>query len=421
MLKFNDSSGKENDEISGFYNAINSALGDKLYEADRLHEKGIPIEEYIDYQKQIETEKSSFLNSYCERNPVSARIKSVLQSEIKFKTAHAIINYRFDYSQKYPRLRQSLPKDFYTNLFKEYSIQSFEDIQPRVSIDYISNIVSVLSSEAVNLDDKISYFESFSIFSPTEIDLLYKLYKGETNISDTAEFKEFMKINRQKIIELNMRFNVKLLFKNIALLGSDLTRDLVISQGITRYYFETNLQPTLDEWKQIENNISNKSILNYLKEYGKEETSTFKKNEESIEQETIAKSTEEVVSKYIDKYEGKVIYVDFYATWCGPCREEIPYAKQLYKEFENKDVVFLNLCANSKKEDWENLKKQHNLEGENYLLTNEEFYLLSRIYDVKGFPTYLLIDKNGNVSDYNTLRPSDKKNLYKKIDDLLNQ
>ena len=57
--------------------------------------------------------------------------------------------------------------------------------------------------------------------------------------------------------------------------------------------------------------------------------------------------------------------------------------------------------------------------GENYLLTDEEFYLLSEIYSVEGFPTYIQIDKNGNVADYSALRPSTKKNLYEIIDELL--
>jgi thiol-disulfide isomerase/thioredoxin len=208
------------------------------------------------------------------------------------------------------------------------------------------------------------------------------------------------------------------LFENSKTLNKGIIRDLVLSQGISRYYFSNNLLPTSDEWSQLNNLIENKWILNYLKDYGSEKTSVAQEKINPNQQE-LNSNFEEVKAKYIDKYKGKIVYIDFYATWCGPCRQEIPYAKQLHAEFKNEEVVFLNLCAKSKQEDWGNFKRQYELEGENYLLNNEEFYLLSDIYKVQGFPTYILIDKEGNVVDYNALRPSTKKSLYDKINELL--
>ena len=133
-------------------------------------------------------------------------------------------------------------------------------------------------------------------------------------------------------------------------MSTALTRDLVISQGISKYYLSNNLLPTIEEWRQIEIKMENKSILNYLKKQSLEKTTTIEKKDDT-NQQAINNSIDEAKAKYIDKYKGKVLYVDFYATWCGPCRQEIPYAKQLYQEFKHKDVVFLNLCAKSKIED----------------------------------------------------------------------
>jgi len=417
-LLFNTKTGKENKTIIEFQNAINSVLKEKLSEANKLHEKGLSIDEYITFQKQLELDKTSFLNSYCEQNSISKKVKSVLQSEIKFNTAHAIINYRFDYSQGFPMSRKSLPETFYINLFNEYAVQSVVDFQSRACIDYIANIVSVLSHEVAKVDEKIIFFQSFSIFSQPEMEMLQKALSGDRTIAETEEFKEFIKSNEDKVSELNKRYSVHTLLNNIDLLGSSLTKDLVISQGVSKLYFENNMEPTAQEWEQIENNITNESIYNHLISKKANKRDVLKVNKDS-NQQAIDESVEEVKFKYIDKYRGKVIYVDFYATWCGPCREEIPYANQLYQEFKNRDVVFLNLCAKSKADDWENLIKQHELKGENYLLTNEEYYLLSGIYGAEGFPTYILIDKNGDVSEYNAPRPSARKDLYEKINKLL--
>jgi thiol-disulfide isomerase/thioredoxin len=416
-IRFNGESGKYNVEIFKFIDSLNFVFGDKMVRANKIHEQGISIDEYVEYQKQFESEKLSFLNSYTDKHLLSEKIKSVLQSEIKFKTAHAWINYRFDYSEGFPKPRISLPEDFYNRLFKEYAIQKNEDFQTRVCIDYISNIVSVMSSETIQGAERIDHLKSLNLFSPNEMEMLSRVFTGDRSVTETAEFMSFIKVNEQKLREINLRYNIQLLLKNSEILPS-LTRDLVISQGISRYYFANNLLPSPDEWFQMEEKIENKSILNYLKKYSLEKTSITEEKDDP-NQQLINSSLEEVKGKYIDKYKGKVLYIDFYATWCGPCRQEIPYAKQLYQEFKNKDVVFLNLCAKSKKEDWENFKNQYELGGENYLLTNEEFYLLSEIYKVQGFPTYILIDKNGNVVDYSALRPSNKKSLYESINELL--
>jgi len=417
-IQFNGKSGKQNQELSNFKDSLNLVFGDRIKKADRLHEQEVLIQEYIEHQKQLEDDKLLFLNTYSENYKMSENVKSVLASEIKFKTAHAWINYRFDYSEGSRKPRKYIPKDFYKTLFTDYAIQKKVDFQSRICIDFISNIVSVLSIEETDNNKLMSYLESLNLYSPQEIEMLTKAYSGDKSIIETAEFNSFYKLNEQNLMKINLKYKVQLLLENSKTLNKGLTRDLTLSQGISKYYFSNNLLPTSDEWSQLSKLIKNKWILNYLKEYGSVKTSVAEEKTDPNQQE-LNSNFEEVKTKYIDKYKGKVIYIDFYATWCGPCRQEIPYAKQLHKEFINEEVIFLNLCARSKQEDWDNFKKQYELEGENYLLNNEEFYLLSEIYRVQGFPTYILIDKEGNIVDYDALRPSTKKSLYDKINEVL--
>lgn len=417
-IHFKGKSGKQNQDISNFKDSLNLVFGDRMNKADRLHQQNLSIDDYIDFFKQLEEEKLVFLKSYSEAVGMSERVKNVLASEIKFKTAHAWINYRYDYSEEVLKPRLSLPEDFYQRLFREYSIQKNEDYQSRISIDYISNIVSILSSESFSDSKLIDHLESLNLFSPSELDMLSKVLSGERSITESEDFANFIKANEQKLMEINLKYNFQLLLENSEILNKGLMKDLVLSQGLSRFYFTNNLVPKSEDWEKLDELIENKWVINYLKDYSLEKTSAPEQIVDS-KQEEINSNIEEVKSKYIDKYKGKVVYIDFYATWCGPCRQEIPFAKQLHEEFKNKEVVFLNLCAKSKKEDWENFKKQYDLEGENYFLNNEEFYLLSEIYKVQGFPTYILIDKEGNVVDYNAFRPSNKKSLYDKINELL--
>ena len=111
--------------------------------------------------------------------------------------------------------------------------------------------------------------------------------------------------------------------------------------------------------EKIENEIPYSDLLEYFKGLFIEEIISSKPlTEEDIE---INSSIDEVLVKYIHPHKGKVIYIDFYATSFGPCREEDPYAKILFMEMKVNDIIFLNLCAQSRNEDWQKYVSQRGI------------------------------------------------------------
>jgi len=417
-LFFNGETGDLNNKIVEFKDFLSFKLEKKIAKSNALHQKGLSIEDYLVAQKEIELEKLEFLDEFNMKYSFDKDVLEILKNEIKFKTAHSWINYRYDYSSGRPVERDTLPNDFYNDLFQEYPINTTESYQSRVCIDYISNIVSVLQEEGKTNQKRIEFYKTFNLFSSEHLEVLSKLYNGDKNILKSNAFKDF---NSQENIDiertLSYRYNIHTIFENITWLNNQLIRDLVLSQSIARNYFLNNINPTVSEWELLGDLIENEQILSFLKNFPKNKRLEIETTD--VLDEDIKKTITEVKEKYVEKYLGKVIYIDFYATWCGPCRIEIPFAKSLHYEFENEDVVFLNLCAQSKKENWKNFLLQNNIQGENYLLSNEEYYLLSELYNVKGFPTYVLIDKKGKVVNYEAPRPSSKSQIIDEINKLL--
>jgi thiol-disulfide isomerase/thioredoxin len=107
-----------------------------------------------------------------------------------------------------------------------------------------------------------------------------------------------------------------------------------------------------------------------------------------------------------DKFKGKVVYVDIWATWCRPCLAEFPFSKTLHDKFAEKNVAFLSLCCLSKQDAWEKTIAQHELPGEHHLLNEVQCGYLKDKYQLVGFPTYMLFDKNGNLTYGDAPRPS---------------
>lgn len=100
----------------------------------------------------------------------------------------------------------------------------------------------------------------------------------------------------------------------------------------------------------------------------------------------------------LENYKGKVIFLNFWATWCPPCKKEMPDVESIYKEYgENKkDVVILGV--NSEKEN--EVKKFLKDKGYTFPTLIDENSEVMRKYFIQAFPTSFVIDKEGNVYGY---------------------
>ena len=120
----------------------------------------------------------------------------------------------------------------------------------------------------------------------------------------------------------------------------------------------------------------------------------------------------------LNTYKGKVIYLDFWASWCRPCKNEMPHSTEMKKYFKGKDVVFVYISSDRDQKAWENSVAQLKITGENYLVNAKVHGEYNSLYDVKYIPRYILIDKDGKVVDANAKRPSSPE-IIKDIEELL--
>ena len=98
----------------------------------------------------------------------------------------------------------------------------------------------------------------------------------------------------------------------------------------------------------------------------------------------------------IEKFKGKVVYVDFWATWCGPCKSGISKIAPLKEEMKNDNVVFLYVTNQTSPEGtWKNAIAD--IKGEHYRVSNDEWNYLTQKFNISGIPHYTLVDKQGNV------------------------
>ena len=103
-------------------------------------------------------------------------------------------------------------------------------------------------------------------------------------------------------------------------------------------------------------------------------------------------------------FNGKYLYIDVWATWCGPCKKEIPFLKELEKKFEGKNITFLSLSTDQNKTDWENMVKSGELSGTQLLIGRGSQF--QKDYNINGIPHFILLDPEGKIVNASMIRPS---------------
>ncbi len=111
----------------------------------------------------------------------------------------------------------------------------------------------------------------------------------------------------------------------------------------------------------------------------------------------------------LDDLKGKLIYIDVWATWCGPCLQEIPSLKKLEADYHGKNVEFVSISIDTKKdfEKWQKMVKDKSLKGIQLFADNDWKSDFVKAYAIDAIPRFLLIDQNGNIISADAPRPSD--------------
>lgn len=110
----------------------------------------------------------------------------------------------------------------------------------------------------------------------------------------------------------------------------------------------------------------------------------------------------------LEDFRGKYVYIDVWATWCGPCRAEIPFLKKLEEKYHEKNIVFVSLSIDQQKdvEKWKKFIKDKELGGVQVFADNDWNSQFVKDYNITGIPRFILIDPNGNIVKADAPRPS---------------
>lgn len=122
----------------------------------------------------------------------------------------------------------------------------------------------------------------------------------------------------------------------------------------------------------------------------------------------------------LSDYRGKAVYIDTWATWCGPCKREIPFLKTLEEEFHGKNITFLSVSTDRDVEAWKNFIAKESMAGTQLHQSDKPEKSMNNLYIVNSIPRFILIDKKGNIVSTDAPRPSSGDAIRNMINSILN-
>jgi thiol-disulfide isomerase/thioredoxin len=306
------------------------------------------------------------------------KIKLTIDTELFDET----IEYKGSSSSSYLAKKYLLEEgnDFFGKVYYMSSGEAYKAVLDSFKIDVINEFGEItdsafINSEITSIDEKNTYFigrqEKLANYS---VDV--KTYMWETR-NITRDFNFYAAIDSLNSADFNaMAEQYTAAFQTLLNNVTDAEFIVTAKERITK---------TTDSWLERKTAVDNMP---------KEGEPAIDFNYPDIEGNEIS----------LTSFKGKLVYVDVWATWCGPCKAEIPSLQKLETDYHGKDITFMSVSVDTDKEDWEKMVAEKELGG--VQLWADGWSKITKDYAIFGIPRFLLFDAKGNVISTNAPRPS---------------
>ncbi|WP_159476500.1 TlpA disulfide reductase family protein [Dyadobacter sp. 3J3] len=186
-------------------------------------------------------------------------------------------------------------------------------------------------------------------------------------------------------------------------------KELLLAKNVNNYLVFSGITPEVDSiYLKFKNTYKNKDYLSALKKsYDK-----WLSIGPGRPAPDFSGDTPDGRKIALSDLKGKIVYMDVWATWCGPCKTELPFTRKIQKDFKGNDqVAFLYVSIDESIPDWHNMLKKDKEFGGIHInqKQHQQPGAIWELYLMTGIPRYVLIDAEGKIVQSNASRPSSGK------------
>ena len=176
--------------------------------------------------------------------------------------------------------------------------------------------------------------------------------------------------------------------------------------GISKCALYTKDFPHMEQLKEVERTIAARATKGFEEELAEIHSYVYAKDEQQIAEEFAGNESvffkkyddvapEDILQTILDKYKGKVVLIDLWATWCGPCRAGHKAMAPMKEQMKGQNIQFVYITSpSSPQTTWQEMIKD--IDGDHYYLTEEQNHYILNHFESVGIPTYAIYDTKGH-------------------------
>lgn len=280
---------------------------------------------------------------------------------------------------------------------KQISIEQSQYWKMVFECDYFNRFLTVINQNPkfqvpfkIEIDNQIAYFLS----KISEYDTLR--FVGVVNAGAAILYYK-----AQRNFADNFNIASDFAIKN---LGETAVQNLITIMELVPEIGQEKYKKSIEQIKAYANPMQ----FQYIEVF----TNRIINNPEHYRLETKDTNRIKTLKALMDENKGKLILIDFWASWCVPCRAESPFLRQIQKKFKNKKVAFIgiSLDEDDKSNEWLRAMKADKIDMDTnqYRLQSPKSSRLTQLVNLRSIPKYILLDIDGEILNKDFLRPSDK-------------